>query len=150
MRCSKRVASQISAMVMVALLVLGLSFISPMASLSAFEMNRSIGASTGIAKCTRSCNAANNLTQECIGKADDEPCFSCEFATASTDYGDLPGAPNCDSTAPGWHFPPDAPTTNCGNKRLGKCLNQGCTKQLSNGPTSCTDPPKAVRQTDPG
>lgn len=141
--------SRIGVVVLTALILIGMAAILPPASLSGNEMDRSIGASTAVAKCTRSCNADNNLNTQCVGLADGVPCYTCEHASTTVDYPDANGTTGCDSSAPGWEFPTNGSTYNCGVKKHGQCKTQKCTENLINLGTSCSDPTKAVQQTTP-
>lgn len=119
--------------------------VTAMPGLSEAEMSRSVGASTGVAKCQMSCNAANSVNTKCVGQADGTQCKTCANAATTTDYPDQKGAQGCDSKAPGWQFPNIGKTTDCGKKLLGSCVNQICVSK-SDINEVCSDPTQAVQQ----
>lgn len=120
------------------------------ASLGWAEMERTIGASTGVAVCKESCNRFNDYHDDCFDVPDNEGkmCHRCTLGTTETDRPGEPKEVGCKSSDPGYHFPKGAVTTNCGLIQWGTCKKQACTENLSNSTDPCKQP--KIAQEQPG
>ena len=111
--------------------------------LSACEMKSIRGGSAFQAKCSQSCNAYNSLNDDCVGGTT-TVCFSCENATTTIYYIDMPSM-SCGDGG----YEQAKTSTDCGAKLIGTCKNYQC-QSLQPFGKDCLDPTDVQAQGSTG